>query len=244
MRWLLLAAMLSLLPLSGNALECRGIEGATPALAAIDARTRLAFLVESSQRAADKAKWWTMSWTLLYGTLTAVQLGLVAPSSGGDRIDLYFGAASAFVGVLFADLAPLPVMSDAAWLERRIARAPPETHVCALLADAERLLLRDAAAEAFGRSPLMHVATLGFNIALGLALGIIFDRWEGAVLTIFPGVAIGELMIVTQPVESVRTLVRYRAGDLTRLRKAMRAGWSIAPSLGRSAAGLALRWSF
>ena len=114
--------------------------------------------------------------------------------AGTDRaglIDDGIGAGASFVGVLSVALSPQAVMADQYWLERRLRRAPPGTDVCALLADAERLLVRDAKSAAFGKSALVHAGNFVFNAGVMLLLGIGFNHWEQAALQGVVGVAVG-----------------------------------------------------
>src|SRR5205085_52841 len=83
----------------------------------------------------------------------------------------------------------------------RLRHAPPGTDVCALLADAEGLLVRDVKSAAFGKSALTHAGNFLFNIGVGLVLGVAFHHWTQAAIQSLAGIAVGEVMIISQPAE-------------------------------------------
>jgi hypothetical protein len=145
---------------------------------------------------------------------------------------------------------PLRVMGDQRWLERRLATAPLGTHECALLAEAETLLVRDARNQAFGRSEVVHVGNVAVNAIIFAIIGAGFGHWTGAVISAVTGIVVGEVQIFTQPVGLVTDLARYRAGDL-RPPTAAPVRVALAPFVPRAAAGrpgatlgaaLALEW--
>src|SRR5207244_2396735 len=79
-----------------------------------------------------------------------------------------------------------------------------ERHGCSLLLQAERLLEHAARSEAGARSPLAHVSSLAFNLALGLTLGYGLNRRDGAARNTTLGIIIGELMIHSRPTHAIR----------------------------------------
>jgi hypothetical protein len=201
----------------------------SPDLAAIDAQVRLRFLRERLGHEARRARIWSWSWAGVYTGLTAVQLG-VTPAMGRDaRKDMYVGAGASFLGLAIIGVMPLRVMGDQRWLERRLRTAPPGTHECVLLAEAEGLLLRDAKNEAFGVSQIVHVGNVIVNLAVFLTIGAGFGHWFSGAISFAAGVAVGEVMIYTQPLGAVEDLERYRAGELRPAPPARRVGLGVAP---------------
>ncbi len=238
--WLALSLAGSLVAPSARATECAVPAGMAPSLARVPAEVRLGFLRRELATAARRASAWAWSWAALYAGGTALEFGLSAAVSREARIDYWVGGATSAIGL--ASLLVLPPRSprDQRWLEARIARAPADADPCALLAEAERLVARDAAGEEAGQSPLLHAANLLLNIAAGLVIGAVGDRWPSALLQIFGGAAIGELQLLTQPTLSVQALRRYRAGDLA----PRAAPVAIAPSVSRDSLGLSVALSF
>jgi hypothetical protein len=159
---------------------------------------------------------------------------VIDPSRAG-RIDGFIGAGSAAIGIAAMQLMPLKVIGD----ERRLRAAGPGTDRCALLAEAERLLERDARSEAFGTSPLMQAGSLVFNVGLAVVLGAGFHHFRTAGITLGVGAVVGELEIATQPTHSIDALRRYRAGLLEHTEKPARS-WTIVPSVGAGEYGLQL----
>jgi hypothetical protein len=227
-----------------NAVECAPITGAAPGLERIDARVRLGFLRERLRVAARHTRIWTWTWAGLYSSLTVGELALLAGADRHAQIDNGIGAGASFVGVLSIALSPQTVIADQYWLERRLRRAPPATDVCALVADAERLLVRDAKSSAFGKSALVHAGNFAFNIGVGLLLGIGFHHWDQAALQGLTGIAVGEVMILSQPNDTVDDLRRYRAGNLGLPPSFHKVSWAVAPTAARDRAGLVLGIGF
>jgi hypothetical protein len=225
--------------------ECAPITGGTPELGRIDASVRLRFLRDRLRLAAHRTRIWTWTWAGIYSSLTVGNLALMAGTDRSGLIDDGVGAGASFVGILAIALSPQKVIGDQYWLERRLRTAPPGTDVCALVADAERLLLRDAKSSAFGKSALTHAGNFVFNIGIGFLLGFAFDHWKQAAIQGLVGIAVGEVMILSQPNDTVIDLKRYRAANLgvppgwrplsSRLGLA---GWAIAPMIGRDHGGL------
>jgi hypothetical protein len=245
-RWALLLAVLSCLAAPrARATQCRAVDGGTPRLAAIDAETRLGWLDRRLHRAARRATWWSIGWGSLYGGLTVGQLALLpTASSKGETAEKVVGATASFIGVLSVAILPPRVIADTRWWSRHRAAATPDTDPCALLADAEQLLIRDAADDEFGIGPLVHIGNFVINVAAGLVLGLGYDRWAAWSYTTLVGIAIGEIQVITRPTDALNDLAAYRAGELDGSARAERLQWAVAPLLSRGGGGaqLTLRW--
>jgi len=195
--------------------ECTtSIVGGAPTLQRLDAEVRLRFIRERLQAEARRARTWSYAWGATYAALMIGQLVPLPFVSPETRLDLYVGTAGAALGLIPVVVMPLRVMRDDRWLARRLDRAPAGTHPCVLLAEAESLLVRDAANEAWGRSWLFHTGNVVVNAGIFFIIGAGFGHWVSAVVSGLSGVAVGELMIFTQPTGAVRDLRRYRDGDL------------------------------
>jgi hypothetical protein len=226
--------------------HCRAIDGGDARLEQIDADRRIAFIRDELHEGAHKARLWSWSWTAAYGSIATYQLlsaTVIDPSRDG-RIDGYIGAASAAIGVATLQLMPLRVMADQRRLDRRLRLAPPGTDRCAILDEAEHLLLRDAASESFGAGPLVHAGNLAFNVGLAVLLGVGFNHWRTAGITAAVGTAVGEIEILSQPTSSVDALRRYRSGVLGGPTERPRLQWTLTPMLGTSTYGLQVAGSF
>ena len=236
----LLVLLLAAAPALGA--ECPLPPGAAPALGAADGEARLRFLQHGMRHAARKARIWAWSSA---GVLLAVAnfqlLGALHVPDRGDRIDLWVGAAS--VGFSLVQMAAVPplVTIDQWRLDSRVAHAPPGADRCALLAQAERFLVRDARSEEQATGFAMQAVTVLFNIGTGVVLGLGFQRWDSAASNIFLGVALGELQILSQPTESVKLLERYREGDLTPPKSEKASlSWRLLPMAARDHWGLSV----
>ena len=124
--------------------------------------------------------------------------------------------AGSAIGVAALAFLPLKVMADQSDLEQLLQAPHPGRDACSLVAEAERLLLRDAASEEFGRGPLVHVGNFALNLGLGLLIALGFGHGVVAAISTIVGIVVGEIQVATQPTGAVALLQRYRAGDLTR----------------------------
>ena len=239
---------MSLLLLCGPAraeVHCRPIEGGSQRLGTIDAEERLNYLRVRLGAGARKARTWTAIWATLYSGIVITEgVWALASTTRDDRIDHGVGAGAAFIGVAVIGILPLKVMGDQRWLERRLKRAHPDEDRCALLADAERLLLRGADGEAFGRGPLVHVGNLLFNAGLGILLGVGFGHWNQAAITALSGVVVGEVQALSQPHDEVTTLARYRQGSFGPYEGKPPPAWLLVPTAARDRVGLQLALQF
>ena len=86
----------------------------------------------------------------------------------------------------------------------------------------------------------MHGANVLLNAGAGVALGWGLDRWQTAAINASAGLAVGVLMILTQPDALEDVLVRYRGGELGRDEADPRASFFVAPACTPSGAGLQL----
>jgi hypothetical protein len=241
---LLLLSLLAVREARGET-HCRSIAGGSAALEQIDANVRLKWIDKRLRHGARNARMWAWGWAGIYSGIVTYELitsGVV--NKQADKNDAYIGAAASTVGVLVLAIAPLDIMRDQRWLERRLKNAKPGTDPCALLADAERLLLRDAKGEDFGTSPLIHAGSFIFNVGVGLVLGLGFNHWTQAAATAIPGIVIGELQAFTQPMDAVHDLAHYRAGALDAPTKKWPLLWSVVPTVGKDQYGLQLALGF
>ena len=227
------------------ATECRVIAGGSPALGAIDAETRLRWLDQHLASGAARARIWAWTWRAAYSGVVVVETSLAATTNNAsDRVSDIVGASSAFIGVAANVILPLKIMGDQRWWQKHYARSRGED-VCALLATAEQLFIRDADSEAFGVGPLVHVGNFLINIAGGLVIGYVdHGRWAPFAYTSLVGIAVGEIQVATQPTDAVEDLRRYRAGELAARPNPPRLGIAMVPLVVPDGGGasLLLRW--
>jgi len=221
---------------------CPAIAGGDPRLAAQDPEARLAFIRARLAHDARKA----MHWTLGFGTSYAVFTGatLIAAPRVRDKAsvpDFYVNAGAGLIGFGLLAVSPLRVIDDQLALEATIAAAGTSADRCQLLALAETFLIRDAQNEAFGRGWLIHTGNALVGIGALLVLGLGYQRWGSGLGNGLGSIAVGELMIFTQPAGLVRDLRSYRAGDLRGPQpRRRRTSWMLAPNLSAHTRGLSL----
>jgi hypothetical protein len=227
-----------------HATQCRAIDGGTPALAAIDAETRLRWLDQHLASGAARARIWAWTWRAAYSGITIGEVVLaLTTNKTDDRAADIVGATSSFIGVAANVILPLKVMGDQRWWAKHYARSRDDD-ACALVNTAELLFIRDAESEAFGVGPLVHVGNFVINIAGGLVLGLGYGRWPAFAYTSLVGIAVGEIQVATQPTDVVEDLRLYRAGELGARPSAPRLGVAMVPLILRDGGGasLTMRW--
>jgi len=222
-----------------HATECVPSLVASPALAKVDAETRLAFLERRLERASHNAKIWTGTWAGVFSALTIGGAVLIPLVEKGARVDYYFTAGKSLVGLASLGVVRLRAIGDARWLRSR-----SRTDACALVADAERLLVRSAKSENEGRTLVFHVGNLALNMGSLLVLGLVFDRWDSAALQGVGGSVIGELMIATRPRTAEDALDAYRGANLGAAAKRDPIPVAVYPLVLHQGGGLAVSGSF
>jgi hypothetical protein len=198
-----------------------------PLVAARDAQQRLDFLAQAfDEEIRDTDKW---SWTL--GTVFAVggvTQAAVLPLYTHDRatsIDLTVGAVSFGIGAVSLFLTPLQVTVPLRSARRQWNAADR----CAVLARAERTLVKAAKEEASETGWFPHVANFAVNAAAVLILAFGYGHGQQATFSGGIGFALGEGNIFTQPRDLQNVLLRYRSGDLDVAPVAAKLAWSVVP---------------
>jgi hypothetical protein len=179
------------------------IGSSAPAKAGVEARTRL--LEARIERGARLSRGWALGWGLGLGALTVGQLAIAPTVPVHERPDWWVGAAASGVGALTRAVFIPRVLIERRRLRRR------DVVGCARVAALEGALVRSARWERKGRGLLMHGLNLGFNVAVGLVLGLAFHRPIAANRLASIGAVVGEIMIITQPRFMMRSLGAYRS---------------------------------
>ncbi len=182
-------------------------------LGALDPELRLRFIDATLARSAHRASVWVWGWSLALGVGTVANLVPVPFVPADERIDWYTGAVTTVIGIVPLLVAPPTVIADARELRARVD-ARGTTDVCALLADAETRLVRDAEDQADGRRWWVHFGNVVLNAGVGLFLGLGYHHWVAGALNFASGAAIGEVIILTEPTDAIDGLRRYRDGLL------------------------------
>ena len=184
------------------------------ALGTIDGESRLHWIDTHLSATAHRAQVWSWGWGI---GIVAATVGNLAPLpfvAKSDRIDWYVGAGTTIVGIVPLLIAPLDVVGDAHRLHAEVLADTSADKVCRLLADAELILVRDAKNQEDGQRWWLHVGNVLLNTGVGLFLGLGYHHWGAGAWNAFGGSAIGEAIILTQPVQTIQDLRRYREGAL------------------------------
>jgi hypothetical protein len=194
--------------------RCPPPTGASAALEEVAPRARLEWIDLHLSKTARRAHTWTWGWGVGIVGATVGNLVPLAFVPRDQRIDWYVGAATTIVGIVPLIIAPLDVVDDARALHLAIDAHGGGDDVCALLADAEARLERDAANQRDGQRWWLHAGNVAVNSGVGLLLGLGFHHWGAGVFNAVFGSAIGEAIILTQPTSSIDDARVYRAGAL------------------------------
>ena len=186
-----------------------------PARAQADCASRLDWIDARLARTAHRARVWSWTWGITLGASTVGSLVAVPLVADEERPDWYVSAFTSGVGLLPLVIAPLDVMHDSDVLRAKLEALPAGADRCPLLVEAETMLVRDAEGEALGRVWWNHGLNVVLNGGAGLFLGLVYDRWQSGLLTAVVGIGVGELMIFTQPVDTLDDLREYRTGAIS-----------------------------
>jgi hypothetical protein len=193
---------------------------------------RLSFIRSRIDVGARRSTAWSAVWGSTFGALGITQLAIVPSVDKNTRVVLYVGAASAGIGVLTrAILIPRVILE-----RRRLRRMSTRLSGCELLHAAERSMVASAKSERRGRHILLHLTALGYNVGLGLLLGLGFDQPVSGNRVAAMGATIGQVMLVTQPTTMVEALEHYQKGEL----RPSKWSWSTQPLVIPGGAGLAI----
>jgi hypothetical protein len=223
------------------AAPCPAIAGGDARLAAIDPEARLAFIRARLAHDARKARHWSLGFGTSYALLTAGSL--VAAPLLRDRAsapDLYVNAGAGIIGFGLIAVSPLRVLDDQVALEATIAAGTTRSLPAAR--PRRELFNKRRQERGLRRSWLIHSGNLLVGVGALLVLGLGYDRWGSGIGNGLGSIAVGELMIFTQPVGLVRDLRSYRAGDLRgpQPRRRRRTSWLVTPNISTHIRGLNL----
>jgi hypothetical protein len=188
---------------------CPAPEG-SPQLAALDAETRLMFLLRAMDEEAAHLHVWSLIWGTTYAAATAAQLTAIPFVQDPVRIDLTVGAVAAAVGSATLYLLPLRITSQAVSANDE-ARDPDQ---CRALAKVEARFFKTASIDRLSESWIAHAGNVAINAAVVLILGVGFGHWPAAAISGAIGVTVGEVNLLTQPHELVGAERTYRQGLL------------------------------
>lgn len=194
--------------------DCPAMAGAdASALTAHGDEARLAWIEARLARTAHRARVWRNAWGIGIIGATAIDIAMI-PILGDTRdhrIDFGLGAATTLPGIVPLIFFQPRVLDDQETLEAHAAK--PGADRCTLLAEAEKLLVLDAAAQRTQRAWYMHAGNVLLNTGVVFLFGA-FGHWTSGILNGVGGALVGEAIILTEPIDQIDDLDRYRKGDL------------------------------
>jgi len=171
--------------------------GADPSLGEVSPAQRLGFLRQQLGDEARRTSVWTIAWIAANGVLLAGTAGMIPFYAKESRVDLYVGLGATTIAALPLVLLPPGIERDGAEFARLAGQAPPDS--CALIASGEELLARYGAEQSGYMQWSQHLMNAAYNIAVGLVLGLAFNRWQTGGTAMLSGFTIGEVVMFTQP---------------------------------------------
>jgi hypothetical protein len=244
---LLGAAWLAFAPMIARADEprCAAIHGGSDELAQHAPIDRLLWIQRRLDVDAKKARIWT--WTFV-GIYTGLIVGngthlILDHRTYNNTADNSVAVGGSVFGLLVLTIMPPAVLRDQHKLAR-VVTSWRDDHACATLAEAEKILVRDAKGEAFGKGPLAQMGNLGFNFALGIFVGLALHRWPTGFIVGPVAAAAGEVQLLSLPTHINDTLAQYRLGDLRERPTDARLIWSVSPLIGSNQVGVGGGFAF
>lgn len=224
--------------------HCPTIVGGNAALAALDPGRRILYVQRRLDEDARRVRILAWSFAALYTGLTVgngARLRVV--HTHGDKVDQVFATAASAFGLVVLAIMPPAVLRDHTRLTRIVRSYESSDDRCGVLAAAERILLRDAKSEAFGRGPMVHVGNFAFNAAIGILLLTVWHHSATAQLVAPVAIAGGELQQGLLWTHTNDALETYRSGHLDdRSPTHAPLSWSLVPRLGHGHVGAV--WGF
>jgi hypothetical protein len=197
-----------------------------------EVKRRIQFIEERLDAGTAAADRWWYSWFVIYTGLTVGQATIaIAATDPGLRIDNVVGALSSSLGVV-----PLGLMSFeprfAADRLRAVRDGTPKQRRMKLVR-AEALLRSAADNERGGRSWLSHLIGNNFALAVGVILGVGYDRPLSGVISFAGGLVVTEAQILSQPTQAIEDWRQYeRHGPTTSNDDSASSRWVVVPQSG------------
>ena len=202
-------------PLRAVAVECAQPEGANGrGVSAKSARERLDYLARQFTQETKASQTYMTVYGTSYLALTAGQLVLVPVSADADKPTWYWGALNSLIGFAAVMLVPLSVVDAGPKFAAR-AQTVSDEDTCRLVEEGEKLLKTSFDEETFQRSWLVHLANGVLGVGFGLLLGFGYKQWVSGVVNGLSSIAIGELMLWTQPNQLIPGWKAYLTGQET-----------------------------
>jgi hypothetical protein len=249
---LLGAALLACAPLvhadevaSDEQPRCETIRGGSDELAQHAAIDRLLWVQRQLNWEATKARAWTWTFASAYaGLIIGNGLHLILDHrTYNNKADNSIAVGGSAFGAVIIAYMPPAVLRDQHKLAK-VVSGWNDSHACATLAEAEKILLRDAKGEAFGKGPLSQMGNLGFNFAFGIFIGTVLHRWPTAFIVGPVAAAAGEVQLLSLPTNINDVLAQYRQGDLTDRKHVKKLAWTVAPQVSNSQLGIGGGFAF
>ena len=130
-----------------------------------------------------------------------------------SRPVLVVGVAATVIAAVPLVVLPLDVEHDGPAFDHHVHAAPPADQ-CALIAEGERLLQRDAREAAASSNLTAHLVNFFYNLGVGLLMGFAFHQWPSAIGAMASGFTIGEAAQFSAPKALTLDVRDYLSGRL------------------------------
>lgn len=188
-----LFTLLRAVPAHADDWHCPSMSGGNDALAEQDPGERIRYVQRHLDDDAQRVRIWAWSFAALHTGLTAGNgAQLVVARTHARKVDQVFATAASAFGLLVLAIMPPSVLRDQPRLTRIVRSYEDPGDRCGVLAAAERIDLRAARSEAFGRGPLVHAGSFVFDATLGALLLAVWHHPQTAAIVEPVGIAGGE----------------------------------------------------
>jgi len=183
---------------TSSATACPLPPEASPELARLSPDRRLEFLHRKLLLASQEATTWSTVWIGANALFIAGQGAVIPFYAENSRPVLVVGIAATVIAAIPLVVLPLQVVHDGPAYDERVRKARPADQ-CALIAEGEKLLLRDSWAEVGVSNLTSHLINAFYNLGVGLLMGFAFHQWPSAVGAMASGFTIGEIAQFSSP---------------------------------------------
>jgi len=153
-------------------------------------RSRITFITDTLRREERRIDTWSWLWGSGLAMASAAQFASpILFEETGKRVTYLIGGGKSTLGVLSFVVMPVKI------------ELPEEGSDD--LAAAEAALFRSASNQRRGKGWFKHTAAVVLNVAHTLIVGLLYDEWLIGAISGVAGLAVGELIIYTQPTGAI-----------------------------------------
>jgi hypothetical protein len=222
------AMLLYILLVGAGSARARSIDGKGGAKEQ-EIRSRITFITDALRREERRIGTWSWLWGAGLAMASAAQFASpLLFEETGQRVTYLIGGGKSVLGVLSFVVMPVRI------------ELPEESSND--LAAAEAALIRSASNERRGKGWFKHTAAVVLNVAHTLIVGLLYDEWLIGAISGVAGLAVGELIIYTQPTGAIEAAERYQRGSFDGSSGTRDRRWALFPTSSGIGLGFAVQY--